>query len=90
MHHGCKDNHQVLLSCWQPSLGEEQHPVSPTALRSGEGDASKHPESSVPLLRGQGCLKEAEAVQEGKGCPSTASQTPCMGNRGNSCMINPD
>lgn len=31
------------------------------ALRTGEGDASKHPESSAPLLR---LPKEAEAVQE--------------------------
>lgn len=41
-------NTQVLLSCWQPSEGEEQHLMGPAALRTGERDTSKHPESPVP------------------------------------------
>lgn len=45
MHCGCKHTHQVLLSCWQPSVGEEQHLMGPAALRTGDCDASKYPES---------------------------------------------
>lgn len=51
MHCGCKHTHQVLLSFWQASLGEEQHLMGPAALRNGECNASKHSESPVSLLR---------------------------------------
>lgn len=44
----------------------------------------------MPASTQRALPKEAEAVQEGKGCPSRASQPPFMGGRGNGCMINPE
>lgn len=66
----------TLLSCWQPSLGEEQHLMGPAALRTSQCDASKHPESPVPVLRGQGCLRRLRQCRKVKDAPGEPLSPP--------------
>lgn len=63
-------SYQALLSCWQPSLGEEQHLMGPAALRTSRCNASKHLESPASLLRGQGCQRGLRQPRKVRDAPA--------------------
>lgn len=69
-------SHQALLSCWQPSLGEEQHLMGPAALRTSGCDASERPESPASLLRGRGCQRGLRKCRKARDAPAEPCSHP--------------